>query len=112
MANILIVDDDPMSIEFLKIFLEGEGHTTDVALSAHEAIDKIKVSLPEVLLTDLNLGDTSGEEIINYLIENDYQIKIIIMSGYGKSHINSKDLKYDFLITKPVDLNKLNELLI
>ncbi len=112
MAKILIVDDDPMSIEFLKIFLESEGHTTDTALSSSEAVDKIKASIPEVLLTDLNLGDSSGEEIINYLIKNDHQIKIIIMSGYGKSHINNKDLKYDFLITKPVDLNKLNELLI
>lgn len=110
MSNILVVDDDVMSLEFLKIFLEGEGHVVVTAEDMKAVSESIDSFQPKILICDLNLGDESGEDIITFVRAAKPDVTVILITGYDRQNI-SKEIKYDFLMTKPVDLSALQNYL-
>ena len=107
--RILIVEDDSLSAEFMKIFLEGEGHTVRTANSftlALEAYDSFK---PNIVITDIQLGDGNGNELGEKFKERGLQ-KIIAISGYAGAHCPENAVKsgcFDHILGKPVDLQQL-----
>ena len=109
MAKILVVDDDVLSLEFLNIFLESEGHQVNIAVNLTEAYAFCASDVPDILISDLNLGDESGESIVKHAKETNDKLKVILITGYDKVHLSGLDIAYDYLLTKPVDLNKLQE---
>jgi len=81
--NILIVDDEPELRESLKTMLESCGHTVAAAGSTTEALIAIETSRPDVVLTDIFLGDGDGYSLLNALRANEEKIPVIAMSGGG-----------------------------
>ncbi len=53
MARILIVDDDPDIVEASQLFLEREGHETDVAYNRPDGLAKVASFNPELLILDV-----------------------------------------------------------
>lgn len=111
MAKILVVDDDALSLEFINIFLESEGHTVAIAVNLSEAFEAAKLAVPDILITDLNLGEESGQDVIKHVKELNKSVKTIVITGYDKNYLHDQHIEYDHLVTKPVDLNELQKLL-
>lgn len=91
---ILIVEDDKYMNETLCEVLESEGYNVESALSALDAINKIKHSEKyyHLLILDYNLQylqGTTGLDIFKMAKENDPDVKAIMISAYGKD----KELK-------------------
>ena len=63
-ARLLIVDPDPLTVRLLRATLAGEGYDIDSAASGAEALQKISISPPEVVLLELALPDMHGMEIV------------------------------------------------
>lgn len=83
MARILIVDDDPAIARTLQRIVDSDGHESLVASSGREALevlDRIAVSL---LITDINMRDIDGIELILALQEQDDPPPVIAISGGG-----------------------------
>ena len=81
--NILVVDDEPELRDSLKTMLESCGHSVAAAGSTTEALVAIEASRPDVVLTDIFLGDDDGFALLNALQAHEENIPVIAMSGGG-----------------------------
>ena len=81
--SILIVDDDPSIIETFKLILEGVGFTVDTASNALDAIRKASRIHFDLIIVDMNLPDTLGDELANRLHSINNKLKILMITGYS-----------------------------
>lgn len=81
MARVLIVDDDPEILSFLRILLEREGHSVEQASDGKTARDMYVKSPYDLLVTDVVLPGKEGLDLILEL-EREYPgLKVIAVSG-------------------------------
>jgi len=111
-ATIMMVDDEPTTIEVLEAFLEGEGYenfltTTD----SREALQLLESHRPDVLLLDLIMPNLGGLEVLS-LIRNDQALKhtpviILTSSSEEETKIEALELGATEFLAKPVDASEL-----
>ena len=102
--NILIVDDDEIILESLCEFLNLEGYNAIGAKSFKQALEKIQKQIFSLVITDVNIPDGDGFEILNLVKKNYPQTVVIIITGYGSIESAVEAIKmgaYDYL-TKPI----------
>ena len=82
--NVLLVEDQKLIRVGLKSLFEGqkEIQVTEEAQSGKEAIEKYKLSKPDIVLMDIGLPDISGIEAAKRIIEFDNKAKIIILTAH------------------------------
>ena len=103
-ANILIVDDDRIILDSLCEFLKLEGYTTSGAESYKQAVEKLRNQNFSLVITDVNMPQTDGFELLAFIKKNHPQTVVIILTGYGTIESAVQAIKmgaYDYL-TKPV----------
>ncbi len=66
-ANILIVDDDDISLSILESVLSEDGYATIKATSGLEALQVVKESAPQLILLDINMPGINGYEVCRQL---------------------------------------------
>lgn len=103
--RILVLDDDPLTVEYLSRALESEGHFVICAATVAEARSSLQKGEVEILLTDLDLPDGSGDELMPLVRE--LKMRSIILSGYSDSFLPSPERPVDRILVKPVDLEVL-----
>ena len=69
MAKILIVDDEPLTVEMLSTFLKLSGYEAVGALSCSQTWDKLAYEEPDAILLDIMLPDGNGLEVCQKLRE-------------------------------------------
>lgn len=106
MALILLVDDDFLSLEFMKVFLEGEGHTVMVASTSGEAAAAVTDKKPEILMTDIRLSDGSGIDLAKRAKTSGIA-RIFGVTGLDPEVLaeNGDNKFFDAIIPKPVDFD-------
>jgi len=112
--HILIIDDEPDIRELLEITCARMGHLTT---SVKNAADAFKILLSneqfDLCLTDMNLGDGNGLEIIHHIQMHKNQLPVALITAYGNTETAINAMKagaFDYL-AKPIDLTKLRALL-
>ena len=65
--TILIAEDDPFILRMYQIKLESAGFTVIVKTNGREAYDMIKADRPDLFLTDINMPELSGLEVLSAL---------------------------------------------
>ena len=107
--KILLLDDNRDLLQIVQIILKGQGYETILASSIEEAMLKIKVHKPVLILMDVCLSDQDGYTFCNQ-IKNDPEtgnIRVIMMSG---EDCNQRMVSYahaDDFMQKPFDYNDL-----
>ncbi len=81
MKNILVVDDDLSICEALRVILEENGYSVDLAHTGAEAIDKSNQKVYNAALLDLKLPDIDGVELLTELKEGIPKMAKIIVTG-------------------------------
>ena len=107
--KILIVEDDPNTLEGLAEILEHEKFSVVKAKNGKTALEEIKKGQFNIVLMDYLLPDKDGLEISRIILERSPEIKIIMMTAFGsvKNAVEAMKLGiYDYL-TKPIDLDEL-----
>ena len=66
-ATILLVEDDSLLRHAFRLLLEDAGYRIDEAGTAHEAIEKARESVPDLILLDLGLPDAPGLDVVRTL---------------------------------------------
>lgn len=108
-AVILVVDDEPLQRDILKVILSDEGHQTRVAASAEEALKITRTIKPDVVLTDLRMYKMDGMELMETLRSQTDAPEVIIMSAFSTPEIIEESLKkgaFSFMI-KPLDITQV-----
>lgn len=117
---ILVVDDDPDLVESVSMKLESENFRIAKAYDGVEAWDKIKEEKPDLVLLDVMMPKKNGYELCDE-IKNDDQYKdliVVLLTAVGDAvtstsytHIEGKTTMADDFIPKPIDLDKLVEII-
>jgi CheY-like chemotaxis protein len=66
--NILVVDDDRLMVELNRRKLEERGYVVHTASNGQEALERLKVKIPDMILLDVNMPDMNG---YTFIIEKD-----------------------------------------
>jgi DNA-binding NtrC family response regulator len=108
-AKILVADDEETVRNILKKFFTGKNYDVETAVSGREAIEKLGIYDPNILLLDLQMPDMNGEEVLKHIDENNLKVGVIIITGHPGTIKDKKLLNktYDFIV-KPFDLDYLN----
>jgi len=111
MSRILLVDDEADVRRALATFLRGMGHDVRTAANGVEAIAALRDSA-DLLITDINMPDMDGIEMVTTLREAASTMPIIAMSGGGLFDKGmlldaAEALGADLTLEKPFDLEVL-----
>jgi CheY-like chemotaxis protein len=114
MAKILIVDDEPMTVEMLATFLRIIGHETLEALDARQAWDQLAIHTPDAVLLDIMLPDQNGLEVCREIRTKPElsTLPIIMVSAMAPPLIaESKAAGATEYLSKPIQLGNLKAVL-
>jgi len=106
--RILIVDDEAIIIKFLRVNLEANGYETLAAMDGAEALQKVEMELPDLVIMDIMMPKTDGFEACRRLREWS-QIPIIMLSARGDliDKVKCLDLGADDYLSKPFGVEEL-----
>lgn len=116
MKRILVIEDDGDHREFLKTILESEGYEVVEAVDGEDGIRMFRQEPCDLIVTDIFMPRTTGEEAILELKQLNPGVKIIAVSGggawTGRKHIEpyapllvAKNFGADRTLTKPLKTN-------
>lgn len=107
--RILIIEDDTTIRNNLKDILSEEGYSVTGAGLAYSAREKLKKHDYNIILLDLRLPDTSGNELIKELKQNYKEIPIIVFTGYAslESAIFAMNTGAFAYLQKPLNIDEL-----
>lgn len=108
-ARVLIVDDEPSSLELLEVYLSEKGYEVSCAVDGRECMEKMAVFKPEVIVLDVHLPDADGLDILGRLKEGKNAPHIIIITAFHDMETTIKAMKLGAFeyITKPIDVDDL-----
>lgn len=114
MKRILIIDDEEMIREGLKITLEMEGYEVRICADGKEAGNALTEFRPDIVITDIIMPDTDGIEVILMIRQMPNPPKVIAISGGGRisagDHLKSaRQLGASATLTKPFSGKELLE---
>lgn len=81
--SLLIVDDEPLILHFLKEFFSRKNIAIDIADSGKKAISLLKNRSFDLVITDMKLGDISGLEVLKAAKESKNDTIVIVMTAFG-----------------------------
>lgn len=67
MATVLIVDDEPDIVLFVRIVLEQAGHAVRTAADGAEALDAVRAERPDVIVLDVMMPNVDGWSVLTQL---------------------------------------------
>ena len=108
MATILIVDDQPSIRVLLKGILSRTGHDLRFAENGLEALEVLEQRSIDLLITDINMPQMDGLELLSRL-QNRPDLPKIVMSAQRPQDIGAKLEAHDVadLFEKPLDIKRL-----
>ena len=112
MPTVLIVEDDPQMLEVLTEAFSAAHYTFIVAADGEEALERVKESQVDLLVTDILMPEMDGLELINEIKKSNSDIKIIAITGGGyigsTSYLKmAKSIGADEMLPKPFELDVL-----
>ncbi|EMY80538.1 two component, sigma54 specific, transcriptional regulator, Fis family protein [Psychroflexus gondwanensis ACAM 44] len=108
--NILIVDDDINILELLQRHLQSWNYHTFKAVSVKEAVQILRDTKIDLLITDLKMPEVDGFELIKFISEHYPEIPKLIVTGYPSVQDSLAAIKsgvVDYL-TKPFTKSELS----
>lgn len=109
--KILLLDDNKDLLLIVQIILKGQGYTVVQACCVEEALQKIKIHQPSLIMMDVFIKEEDGREFCSQLKADPStsHIKIIMMSGIESENANLRLIGADDFLSKPFDYNDLLE---
>lgn len=106
--RILVVDDEPRMIHFIRLNLEHDGFEVVEATSGTEALEQYRDSLPDLILLDVMMPDLDGFETLR-LIREISNVPVIMLTAKGEEddRVHGLELGADDYITKPFSPREL-----
>lgn len=110
--NLLIVDDQMGVRRLLYEAFQEENYQIELAGSGFEALDKIGLQRPDLVLMDMKMPGMNGLEVLRELKNREIALKFILMTAYGELEIVTEAMSLGIAqyITKPFDINEVRQI--
>ncbi len=107
--KILVVDDEERMVRFIRLNLEHDGFRVVEAFNGNQAINKIRSSLPDMVLLDVMLPDIDGFEVLR-IVREVSSVPVIMLTAKGEEddRVRGLELGADDYITKPFSPRELS----
>jgi DNA-binding response OmpR family regulator len=106
--KILVVDDDPKTVELVRLYLERDGYSVVVAYDGLSALRVFREESPHLVILDLMLPGIDGVEICRLLrAESDVPIIMLTARTQDRDKMAGLDTGADDYVTKPFSPGEL-----
>jgi len=107
--RVLIVDDEPAILRFLRAGLASQGYLVTEARDGVRALEVLRHNTTDLLVLDLGLPDLDGLEIIRRIRDAGSTVPIIVLSSRSdeRGKVEALDLGADDYVTKPFGIDEL-----
>ncbi|MGH9190801.1 MAG: response regulator [Acidimicrobiales bacterium] len=107
-SSVLVVDDEPAIIRALAVALQARGYRVLTAATAEEALGRVAIDAPTVVVLDLGLPDLDGLEVCRR-IRAWSEVPIIVLTAEGADDrkVAALDEGADDYVTKPFSMPEL-----
>ncbi len=108
--RILVVDDNREVRSIVEEYLGGTGNLVEGASDGREALDKCKTDTYDLIVTDLNMPELSGIELIQEVKKQNNMTEFVIITGYASLDTAVKAIKvgaFDYIV-KPFRVEELD----
>jgi two-component system, NtrC family, response regulator len=108
-TKILVIDDDQSMLEIAEFHLKSQGYDAFTAQTGEQGLKLVEQSYFDVILTDLQLPDLDGIEVVKRLKEMSPDTEIIMISGYGSvsKAVEATKAGAFYFVEKPVEFEEL-----
>ena len=106
---ILIVDDEPRMIKFIRLNLDLEGYRVSEASNGLEALDKVRQELPDLVLLDVMMPEMDGFEALERIREiSNVPVIMLTVKAEEEDKVRGLELGADDYVTKPFSPRELS----
>src|SRR4030042_2196854 len=108
-THLLVVDDDPVTVNLLKEVLTKEGYQVTTALSGEEAITRGIETFFDIVLTDVRMGEKDGMEVLRSFKKSSPETTFILITAFGSIETAIEAIRegaFDY-ISKPFKLEEI-----
>jgi DNA-binding NtrC family response regulator len=107
--KVLVIDDDRSMLELAEFHLQAQGYESARAETGEEGLKLVEGSRFDVILTDLQLPDLGGIEVVKRLKEISPDSEIIMISGHGSvaKAVEATKAGAFYFVEKPVEFDEL-----
>lgn len=108
MLRVLLIDDEPLALEGLKLLIDWPSEGFEVCsecASANEALAKLPVAKPDLIVTDIRMPGMNGLELVKTMRQAGFDGQFVIVSGYSDFEYAKKALQLGVAgyLLKPVE---------
>jgi two-component system response regulator VicR len=110
--KIMIVDDEPDTVDLVKLVLETEGFEVMTAYSGNECLMKLDKEKPDAVLLDIMMPEMDGWEVFKEIREKYNELPVAMLTVRNQDidkMLGLHVLKADDYITKPFGRKELVE---
>lgn len=106
--RVLVVDDEPQILRFLKPSLAAAGYEVIAAVNGADALKAVATQAPDVVVLDLGLPDMDGKDVI-VALRRWSKVPIVVLSARDREaeKIAALDLGADDYVNKPFGIGEL-----
>jgi signal transduction histidine kinase/DNA-binding response OmpR family regulator len=109
---LLLVDDEPEVREAIGELLQAVGHTVIHAEGGRQALAQLSAGLaPDLVLTDLGMPGMTGRELARTIKSRWPELPVGLVTGWGYAPGSEPPGGADFIMSKPVNLDRLLEVI-
>jgi len=102
-CHILVVDDEPIVGDRLKILLEKDGHSVENFIDPKAAFRRLEEKDFDIVISDIRMREVDGIQFMNLVSQKSKRTKVILITGYATLELARESLvkgAFDF-IAKP-----------
>jgi CheY-like chemotaxis protein len=104
--TVLIVEDNPINLKMVQVSLKAAGYRVLAANSGEDALNSLRTTHPDIIVTDLQLPGIGGLELTRRIKANiaTRHIYVIALTAYSmvENEEQARQAGCDDYITKPV----------
>ena len=105
---ILVVDDEPRMVRFVRMNLELEGYHVSTASGGLEAIDKVREEIPDLVLLDIMMLEMDGYETLERIRRvSSVPVIMLTVKAEEEDKVRGLGLGADDYVTKPFSPREL-----
>ena len=109
--RILVVDDEPLVCDAVKMMLNFDGHVVETATNGKEALAIFDEGKFDLVITDFEMPAMKGDEFAAAIKSRSPEQPVVMITAYAEMlHASGNPLPgVDFVISKPFLLENLRE---
>lgn len=106
----LVVEDDEDMLTIIRGELDGLGYRVTAVAGGHEAVEAAQRQPFDLLVTNMNLPDIKGQEVIERVRRSHPDIPIIVVSGSPEAQAEAREMGVERFLAKPFRTEELRRM--